>query len=501
MSNNFIRNPKLFLLLKTLDKKELKQFDDWLSSKFHNNSDKVLNLYRGLRAIYKKLDKPIGKRTLLQYTGIKSISKSDRLSSKEALILRQTMSALNRQIQEFLCWQKFKEDDVNVNCRLVDALMDRRQYKLIPTILEKSKRELESSPHRNIQFYENIFQLTERGFHIDIILNNRNTNVEIQQELINRLWQTHLVRTLKYYCAGKNGEKIRKINYNYPLIKPLNQYIEDTSDNEISLIQMYHILLNLIEEEEPECFYTLKKHLFDNFDIFDIFIVRQFLNYLTNYCARAIKLGKYEFVQEKQEVYELGLQLNCWSRGIYFSAHQFINIVTNALKLNKIEWTVDCITQYKEKLNPDIKEDTLNYCYAMVHFQLKEYDKAQDYLIKITSPEDFIYHLQFKIFLIKIYYEQQPLSLENMDTYPIYHQLEAIRHYVMSTRNTKMSEPVRESYNNFVRLLKRILNRREKLICRGTVKTNQLDKLKQELLAESPFVERQWLQEKIEELG
>jgi len=445
MSNRFVHNSKLFSLIKTLDKKELKQFDDWLSSKFHNNSDKVLNLYRGLRTIRKKLDHPVDKLTLLQYAGVKTDDTSDKLSSKEALILRQTMSALTRQIQDFLCWQKFREDNVSVNCHLVDALMDRQQYKLIPAILEKSRKELQSSPHENIQFYENIFQLSKRGFHTDIILNHRNAKVEIQQELIDAIWQTHTVRTLKYYCAAKNSEKIRKINYNYPLVEPLKKYIENTPNKDVLLIKLYYTLFNLIEKEEPEYFYELKKYVFKNYDVFDVFIVRHFLNYLANYCERVIRLGKSEFIREKQDTYELGLKLNCWSTGIAFSTHQFINIVNNALRLNKIEWTEDFIIQYKEKLDVEVKGNTLRYCTALMCFQTKEYSAAQDYLIKINNVEDFIYHIRFKILIVKIYYDRKVLTLDNVDTHPINYELDAIRHYVMSTRNTKMPESMREA--------------------------------------------------------
>jgi len=500
MSNNCVQKSKLFLLIKTFDKKELKTFDNWLSSKFHNQSEKVLNLYRGLRSIYNKLDRPVEKHILLKFVGIKINVDSGKPSAKNALILRQTMSALTQQIQEFLCWQKFKEDNIRVNCCLVDALMDRRQFKLVPAILQKSKKELQASPNRNILFYEHIFQLTERKFHIDIILNNRSTKVEIQQDLINKLWQTHIVRVLKYYCAAKNIEKIRKINYVYPLIEPLKQYIKDSSENDVSLVKMFYTLLILIEKEEPEYFYELKKYLFKNFKIFDVFIVRQFLNYLTNYCARVIKLGKDEFIKEKQDVYQFGLKLKCWSSDIYFSSHQFTNIVINSLLLGKIDWTKNFLNDYKEQLNPVTKEDTLNYCNALLHFQINEFDEAHNYMLKITSPEDFIYHLGYKILLIKIYYECQSLTIENEDTHPINYELESIRHYIMSTRNKRMSESLRESYKNFVNLFRRILKRKKKLINKEIIPKEDIDKLKKELFSELPFVERDWLKKQVEDL-
>lgn len=491
-----MNNSKLFLMLRALDKKELKQFDLWLVSPFFNNSDKVLNLYRAI-VKYKKLNKPIVKHQLLEYAGIK---KGDgEVHPKDDLLLRQTMSALTGQVQEFLVWKRIKEDKTGEKRHLMDALIERKLYKLVPAILAKACRELESSPHRNIEYYENFFLMKEMEFYLNIILNNRNTKTNIQ-DLIDTLWQAQLSKTLLYYCAAKNREIIVKDSHEYPMINAIKHFIESSKNQTIPIIQAYYILLCLIEKQEVKYFYELKKCLFDNISFFDIVILRQFLNHLINYGIKAIKIGKIEFIEQNREIYKLGLKLNCWSTGVVFSNHLFINIARNALRIGEIDWANAFVEQYKSELHSDVRGDIVNYYYALAAFQSKQYDIAQDHLIKITSPEDFIYHLRFKVLLTKIYYEQQPLNIESIGIHSMDYELDAIRHYVMSTRNTKMSEPVRESYNNFVRLLKRIINKRNKMILNGKIKSKQLDKLKQELLAETPFVERQWLKEKIEEL-
>jgi len=498
LNNSSVNNSKLFLMLRALSKKELKQFDLWLASPFFNNSNKILNLYRGIIK-HKKRDKPIDKHQLLEYAKIKKGGHGE-VHPKDDLLLRQTMSALTGQVQEFLVWQRTKEDKTGEKRHLMDALIERKLYKLVPAILSKACRELESSPHRNAEYYENFFLMKEMEFYLNVILNNRDTKTNIQ-DLIDALWQAQLSKTLLYYCAAKNGETILKDSYKYPMINAIKEFIGNDKNQATPIVRAHCILLSLIEKQEDKYFYELKKCLFENISFFDVVIVRQFLNHLINYGIKAIKIGKNEFIQQNREIYKLGLKLSCWSTGVVFSNHLFINIARNALRIEEIDWANAFVEQYKRELHPDVRNDIVSYYYALVAFKSEQYDRAQDHLIKIVSPEDFIYHLRFKVLLIKIYYEQQPLTIEDMDIYPISHQLDAIRHYVMSTRNTKMSEPVRESYNNFVRLLKRILNSRKKLICSGTVKPKQLDKLRQELLAETPFVERQWLQEKIEELG
>jgi len=449
---------------------------------------------------HKGFDKPISKIVLAKYIGVSgNVLKNDELSPKEDVALRKVMTQLTAQLQEFLIWQKSKENTFYEKRLLMDVLLERKLYPLIQVILTKSQKELKASPYRNIQYYESAFQIAEMALYLEILLANYNPKNQVQK-IIDVLWQSFLSNILKYYCAAKNREQILKVKFNYPLIDTIKNYIDEELKDDVPVVWAYYIILCLIEEGNEQQFYELKNYIINNSNLFDITDNRQFLNHLINFCLKSIRKGKAEFVQERQDLYELGLDLNCWTTQLYFSTHQFVNIVSNALLLSKIDWANNFIQEYYVQLNSELKNDIVNYCHALVAFQIKDYDKAQDYLIKINNAEDFAYHIRFKILFIKIYYEQKVLTIDNVDTHPINYELDAIRHYVMFTRNTKMSEYSRESYNNFVNLFKRILNRKKKIIYKEPVNPKQLDKLEEELLAEAPFVERQWLKEKIEEL-
>jgi len=438
--------------------------------------------------------------TLLNYTGVAQTNdKRDKLSPREDALLRQITFKLTNQIQEFLVWQKSKEDKHAAKFLLMDILLERQLYKLVSSILLRSKKEIEALPHRDINYYENIFKMTETEFYLNVILNNRSSKVDIQQ-VMDTLRQVCISKLLRYYCAAKNGETILKVKYEYPLIIPIMTYLENHSDKNIPIIRMYYTLLKLIGEEKEEYYYELKEYLFDNITAFDLTEIRQFLGFMINYCTQKSKEGQKHFFQERHGIYLWGLKIGCWSAGIYFSPHQFINIVSNALRLDKISWTEDFINKHSKELSPDVKKSILNYSYALLHFRTKEFEKAQEYLIKIKVSEDFVYHLKFKVLFIKIHYELKDINIGNADIHPINYELEAIRHYILSTRNKKMSESMRQPYNNFVNIFKSILERHKKLIYEEEVSTKNIEKLKEKLYKTSPIVERPWLEEKIEEL-
>lgn len=500
LENSYLNDSKLFLLLKVLSPKEIKHLEWWLSSPLHNNTKEVTNLYRNIVYTHRNLDKPINKLTLLNYTEVtQTNNKRDKLSPKEDALLRQIIFKLTNQIQEFLVWQKFKQDKHTTKFLLMDVLLERQLYKFVSSTLLRSKKEIETSKYRNIDYCENVFNITQMEFYIGIILKNRSSKVDVQQ-VINTLRQSFVSKLLRYYCAAKSRETILKIKYDYPLITPIVAHLEKHPDKNIPIIYMYYTLLKLIEEEKQEYYYELKEYLFDNITVFDLTEIRQFLGFMINYCTQKSKEGQNHFFQEQHNIYLWGLKIGCWSAGIHFSPHQFLNIVLNALRLNKIDWTKNFIENHHGELSPDLKKNILNYSYALMYFKTKDLGKAQEYLTNIKVSEDFIYHLGFKVLLTKIYYELQELSIDNADTHAINYELEAIRHYIISTRNKKMSESKRQSYNNFVNIFKSILDRHKKLIYEEEVSTKNLEKLKDKLHKTSPIVERTWLEEKIEEL-
>jgi len=500
LENSYLNDSKLFLLLKALSTKEIKQLELWLSSPLHNNAEEVLNLYQNIIHKHRKLDRPINKLTLLNYTElIYTNNNRNKLSPKEDALLRQVIFKLTNQIQDFLVWQKSKENKQATKLLLMDILLERKLYKLVSSTLLRSKKDIETSSYRNIGYCENVFKITETEFYLGIILSNRSSKVGVQQ-VIDKLRQFCISKLLRYYCAAKGRETILKVKYSYPLNTSIIEHLENHPDNNIPIIRMYYNLLRLMKEEKQEYYYELKEYLFDNITAFDLTEIRQFLGFMINYCMQKSKEGQRHFFRERHNIYLSGLKIGCWSAGIYFSSHQFINIVSNALRLNEINWTGSFINEHSEELSPDIKEDILNYSYALLYFKTKELDKAQEHLINTKTPKDFVYHLKFKVLLIKIYYELQELNIDNADTHAINYELEAIRHYIVSTRNKKMSESMRQSYNNFVNIFKSILDRQKKLIYQEEVSTKNIDKLKEKLHNTSPIVERPWLEEKIKEL-
>jgi len=492
---------KLMILIRHLDENEFKTIGLWVKSPCHNGSKNVIKLYEIIKK-YRKADRPLDNLTLLKAMGIlPRRAKQKDINTKHKADLRPIMHALATLIEDFIIWKKTKEDVIGSKRLLMDALIERQTYKLVTSTMNKARKIHESSLLRDTKYWEEAYSLDEMDFYMEVLLNNRNAANKIK-DVLDSLLQSCLSKLLYYHCVVVNSRNVVKVNEDYPFIKVLQQYLKSNEDINSPAVRIYYMLLEVLEHKRQEDYYSLKSYLFEHLEAFDANKIRQLLNFMSNYCHRMINNGDNRFIQEKFELYELGLLHGCWTAGVYFSQHQFVNMVQVALSLNKTQWVKDFLSNYQNKLSPVSKKYISNYCYAMYAFQNKDYDAAKEYLNQnfTIPPEDFIYHLGLKVLRIKIYYDENNLTFDNMNMRSIENDVGAIKQYTTVSNNKKMSETVRQRYSSFANFFNRILRRKKSILFGNTVTQTSLVTLQTDLSNKKPIIERKWLEEKITEL-
>jgi len=486
------KETKLMVLIHKLNEKEFKNLGLWVRSPIHNSSEKVIKLYDTLKK-YRKTGKSLESFIVMRNMDIlpKGAKRKD-ISKKNEQDLKQITSLLNRQIEDFLIWKKGKEDTIGSHRLLIDALLEKQLFKLAYIVMNIARKKHQSSTMRNIGYCIDAYKLSEVDYFMDVPLQSKNSAPPLKV-VMEALEQSCLSQLMNYYCVVANTKRIIKIG-DFPFMEVVKNYVENSNTRQDFTVEIYYRLLKMLEDEQPKDYYTLKAQLYNAFNAFDIKELREFFNYLTNYCYRKIKQGNNEFIQERFEIYKKGIEVKCWSSGTYFSEHQFIHIVKTALSLDELDWLGEFFQTHKDLLNPDVKKDIINYYHALTAFELRQYKEAQKHLRDITANQDFAYYMESKVLLIKIYYDN------NEKEYPIDSELENIRKYTSPTADKKMSETVRQQYSNFANFFKRILNRKKKIIYGEALTQANLQALQNDLAKLKPLIERTWLEEKIAEL-
>ena len=502
MTNNPIKSSKLMILFRNMSEKDFKDLGLWVRSPFHNSSKSVIKLYDVLKSKYYKTDKAIERLDLMKYMDmIPRSAKQKDISPKHKQELRKTMYALSSQIEELFLWKKIQEDTIGCKYRLMQGLAERQVYELLPPILNKAKKIHQSSTLRDVKYCEDAYHLAEMDFYVDIILGKRGLSTGMKNVVvIETLREFCLSQLLRYYCAIVNSRKVVKIEDDSSFMTVVMEYVKNSKNIDSFTIRIYYMLLKVLDNENPDDYYLLKNALFNQPDAFDTDELKHLLGFMSNYCYRMINHNDNRFIEERFDLYVVGIDSGCWMTNSFFSVHHFVQIFRTALLLNKIKWAYSFLDEYGKQLLPDLRDNTLRYCHALSAFDRQHYDVAQEYLNNIDSTNDFIYHLGYKVLLLKIYYDKNEFNLSNIDEHPINHELEAIKQYVLPSVNKKMSETVRQRTSNFANFFKRILNRKKKIIYKEPLTIANIESLQTDLADLQPLVERDWLKEKVTEL-
>lgn len=487
--NDNLLAPKstLLLLIKTLKPKEWTRFKDFVDSPFFNKDERIHRLFQLLDKKYPFKD-GVYKTDLLPAFGLKTkYAKGYKLSHKEDGALRKLMMRFSNLLKEYIIYEFSKNKETRRQRNLVDYLMMRKQYALIPKIIKKQTQKIEKEEVLNQAFYHDKFVMAEAEFYMLIIMNDQK-NEATTQYLINSFIDYVLSTIMIYYCAAYNRETILTLSHDYPLIDSFLQYIQQNQERISPLARTYFHVFNLIKYDNSDEFFLIKQIMADH-PTFDVTTQRQIYSHLLNYCSKQIRLGGFQYRTEKHSIYIKALSIKMLSSGLYFSAQHFLLIAKNALKLKHFEWAWTFIVNYKYELNPKF-----NSQYQLVlghyHFYTKNYADALDCLIKINYSKDFFSILQYRVLWIQIHYENERIHDAQVDN-----ALEAMRQYL--SNEEKMSQRIKDSHYNFMKLTKRLLRWRQSI--QQEKKEYVINKLKTDILETKYLDERDWLLEKVNE--
>jgi len=493
---------KMMKLVRSLTDQEFKELGLWVNSPIHNSSEKTIKLYA---AIKNRKNGNINSLYLLKEIGLaqKGQQKKD-ISLKNIQDLRNNASRLTVQIEQFLIWKQNSKNPIRNNRALMDQLISRQLYDVTQSVLNKSNKSLEANPLRDLQYCKSRYELDEMQFYLALFSKNRSATDTLKQ-VVSSLQNSCISQLLRYYGALANSKNLISGKDEFTFVSKVKNHIETDKDMNHFTIEIYYKLLILLQNRTSSDYFAFKERLFSSFESFDRNELRQFFGFMTNFCIEMIANGQTNFVQERFEIYKQGLSLNCWTAGVYFSRHQFLNIVMTGLKINKYEWVKMFIDDNHPKLDPKFQQDTLHLSKAMLAFENEAYSDAQQFLFMISKSEDFMHHALMEVLLIKIFYINDTMAFENFNFHPIHSRIKAFQAYLKIASGNKLSSARRAMYSNFLLILKQIIQIKRKRL--STPKSNAaanrklevaIRDLKEKCMILKPLTEEVWLLKQIE---
>lgn len=469
-----MRRSKIIHFLKALSPAEIVRFDQYIHSPYFGAREETQLFFRILRIQYPDFHK---ERIQKQY--IWNLMYPEEGFDEQKIYF--LSSYLFKHLTHFLSIEEQKSlQEIN----LIASLERRGMDNYVPGILQKTQQELDKKEERDDDYYLAQFQLAQLHSNYTLRQENRGQH-ETYQQILFRLEVFYLINRFRYALALVNQLQILKGKDNPDLITSVLAQYQAGNYSQVPLLRLqFECLQMLLKSNEDEHFFRLTQGLeapdayLSQNDAYELY------SYALNYCSRRYRQGKSEFLRQMFELYSRMMDRNVLFFNSAIATHIFKNLITLGLRLEEYDWIEMVIQTHGDKLPEQYRNGIISYSQALLHFQKKEFGRAQKSLANVEFIDPF-YRLSYDLLLIKIYYECNEHLL-------LLSRGRAFRTYIR--RNRSLSEQHKQAYVNMEKITQKLA--RVKLEGKKNLLT-----IKEEMKTCANLVERQWLHDKAEELN
>jgi len=485
-----ISETTFFRLLKGFTKKEILEFEKFVSSPFYNSHQTLIKLFREIRKFYPSFDDKMLTREYL-------FEKVNSEKTYDDVIFRKYMSNLMKLAEEYLC----TIDNMNHRDRKITSLLDqferRNQISFFRKLVEQYEIVSEESG-----------KITNESFYYKHFREELKSSFEIRTNKLHllkpSLIKSHtylLMHLLLTSCVYSNMMLVNKSSFKdsedinlfeeffeiFDIIKYLesSKYLTPCEKLFIKLCK-YDVTL-MKDPSKTELLKSMKSALIDlsvhlNDNLLYIFFSHLNIFYLLN-----ISSGNQEFIRELFENYKFMIQKNLYVSGEreFINFSEYRTILLYALRLKEFEWAESFIKRFKDHHNPEMSNNILNYSMAVLTFEKGELDQSLKYLSTLEL-DDIILKLDSDALLLMIYYEKDYIdsALSVADSF---------KYYVKS--NKILSDQVVKNQSDFIKYMKCIL--KHKLTGMSSF---DYEKLREDISNNKTVRRKNWLLQKLDEI-
>ncbi|MCB0630642.1 MAG: hypothetical protein R2824_32005 [Saprospiraceae bacterium] len=431
---------KLFELLATFDQKEWLEFGKYLRSPFFNQTDSLVRLADILAPYFK--DGPIWEELPSKEMLFHSAC-PDRAFSE--LDYNRLCSRLLTLASDYLALQSWQSDGIMHSYYALKVYQERDLDKHFRFDIQKAQRSLKEEPVRNIRFYYQQYLLA-RAEELYWSKDKKRSLGEQVQEAADHFDSYFVAQKLRHLCSLISLNKVRPESFQVHFAEQIMTIAEHLPH--IPIISIYRRLYLLLTHTQPDrYFFELKDQLplmedtLSDKELYFIYLT------LVNFCIRGIRAGKKEFANPLLFLYEQALDKGLFLDKGVISPWTFKNVIKLGLGLHRYDWVKDFIHQYGPLLNETERTEAIHFNLADLYYHQGAYEQAQLQLREVEFS-DLRYYLHGRILLAKIYYTTE--AWEALDSL-----LSSFKVYIL--RNKKMSRDEKRAYQNFIRLLDKLL--------------------------------------------
>ncbi|MBK8442490.1 MAG: hypothetical protein IPL35_03320 [Sphingobacteriales bacterium] len=466
---------KFIQTLKKIHRKDLKRLAAFIESPYFNKKEELLVCFKYLITFYPDFDDLIA----LSYEKVfEAVLPHTPFSKKE---VGYWLSDLNTLLEEFLTIEHLNKKTLLKKTFLLDTYTELGLETSFQKILREANIALEAFPYRNSEYFFYSYLLSvAKNLHFD--RQRKHDFDESLQHSTDQLDKYYLSEKLRYSSEIVNRHNLLAHRYQ---IDAVNELLDSLHDKfyEVPVIGIYAAVLRSLQMQEGNeaAFQQLKTLLLQYDHILPKGEARGLYLYACNYCAIKTHQGILQYGHDMLELYQTMLERDyAYDGSGYLSPWTYTNIIRSSSRLGRLEWGSDFAEQYKERIDPRLRDNCYYFNKAYLCFQDKNYADTLKWL-NLVVFDDLFYTCEVKLLMLKVYYTTN-------ETDAFFSLTESFEVYLR--RNKVMAANKKTGYMNFVKLVVKIMS-----VQRGN--NTKLSKIEQQVKETEMLVDRLWLIERI----
>lgn len=463
---------KLIALLKTFDTKQWTEFDEYIRSPFFNKNHELVDYFQLLRCYAPRFHpKKIGREKLFQEL-FGALSYDDKK-------MNHLSSLLLKQLEDYIGYKWMKRQNGLSQYHAMEACFERNLNKHYRFLASRFARNWEGQKQEGAAFHHQQLlaaDLANRSF-----LKQRSRKYDPHlQTASDQLDAYYLIKKLKYSCEMLDRGQAMAVDYQLPLMPEISRFLQVKQYPDIPLISIYcQIYAMLTQEDKDGHFKALKGLIHQYNDQLNTAEIQLIYLFAINFSIRKIRAGDTRYLAECLDLYLESIDKKLVYIDGHLSPWTFKNVVKLGLKLDRIDWTEAFIVKHAPELAAAFRDNAYHYNLADLYFWKQSFNEAQQHLHEVSFT-DIHYTLDSKVLFLKIFYEKRDWEV-------LLSQVAAFRMYLR--RNKVITRQVREPYENFTRILLKLIKQKDTVAAKG----------KAQIQGMAYVFDREWLLNKLEE--
>lgn len=438
---------KLIDVLRTFSEIEFSEFDKFLRSPFHNEGRNYSVVLKAVKKYYPAFDhKNFTKENLFRVSYPGEEFNANKLNI--------AFSRLYKASLEFLAIYSLKSNDFETNRLTLGELNRRKLYHMFDKLLPETANLIKPNSDFSERYFEEkslLYRIAaEKIFSAEEVYSRKK---EIAKRTEYTLYSVvNKIILCRYDLSLFHNEFGSEFDTGFIDLFFKDVNIENILESLRTSGSVYYSVLALkyygllLRTPCDENIYVKYKELFyshiEKLSFSEKFV---YFNNMTGFCIRKSNDGHKAYDNELTEIYKemLNHELYGHSPEDYFDLLHYRNMLLAALEINDLEFTNDLINKYSKYLNPQNKEDMVNFSKAKQHFAMNDTEISLKYASKVKQ-DFFLFKSDIKILLLQLYFDSGFYE-------ELFSLIDSFKHFIAGSSD--ISDARKTRYMNFLKYL------------------------------------------------